>query len=49
MIAAMAAEELCKGEISFRLANGILIQVFIARQKADHLDESTAGERGDSS
>jgi hypothetical protein len=39
-MAAMAAKELCKGEISFRLPNSIVIQVFIAGQKADQSDES---------
>jgi hypothetical protein len=39
-MAAMAAKELCKGETSFRLPNSIVIQVFIAGQKADQLDES---------
>jgi hypothetical protein len=35
----MAANELYKGESSFELANSILIQVFIARHKANQLDE----------
>jgi hypothetical protein len=39
-MAAMAAKELCKGEISFRLPNSTVIQLFIAGQKADQLDES---------
>jgi hypothetical protein len=34
----MAARALCKGEISFGLANSIPFQVFIAIQKADQPD-----------
>jgi hypothetical protein len=41
----MAANELYKEDNSFGLANSIPIQVFIARQKADQLDESGVSQK----